>query len=318
MKILITGVAGFIGSTLADHLINRGNTVIGIDNFSTGKREFLKKAFDKKLFTLVEADLLSQSLSDEIFYDVDVVYHLAANADIRGGLENPKKDLEQNILVTFNLLEKMRANKVRNIVFSSSAAALGEPQQFPTTETAPFPNQTSLYGASKCACEGLISAYCEGYGFSAAIFRFVSILGPRYPHGHVYDFVKKLLNDPTRLEILGDGSQRKSYLHIEDCICAITNISESVFKKKSYDVFHLGTEEYIKVSESAKLISKAMNLEPKFEYTGGRNGWIGDNPFVFLDISKAKSYGWHPKNKINKSLNDTVAFLLNNKWIYDE
>ena len=243
---------------------------------------------------------------------------MAANADIRDGLNHPRKDLEQNLIVTFNILEQMRKNNVKKIVFASSAAALGEPSFFPTDEKLPIPHQTSLYGASKLASEALISAYCEGYGFSASIYRFVSILGPRYPHGHVFDFVKKLLKDPNKLEILGDGTQKKSYLHINDCIEAIIKISNKVFKSQDCQVFHLGTEEYIKVSDSASMISKLMNLNPDFEFTGGRNGWIGDNPFVFLDISKAKSYGWKPKKTINESLQDTVDFLLENKWIYDD
>ena len=318
MKVLITGVGGFIGSSIADHNLLMGHTVIGIDNFSTGKKEFLRNAAAHDKFRLVVADLYIDPLDDEIFKDVDVVYHMAANADIKDGLLHPNKDIEQNILVTFKVLEKMRENGVKKIAFASSAAVLGEPAIFPTQESTPFPKQTSFYGASKLCCEGLISAYCEGFGFSAAVYRFVSVLGPRYPHGHVYDFVKKLIKNPNFLPILGDGEQRKSYLHIKDCISAVQNISKKVFEIGSYEVFHLGTEEYVKVSESAKIIADEMNLQPEFQFTGGRNGWVGDNPFVFLDISKAKSFGWSPKYNIERSVRETVSFLLNNQWIFDE
>ncbi len=318
MKILITGVGGFIGSSIADRHLLDGDTVVGIDNFSTGKRPFLRNALMNEQFQLIETDLYSGHIGVDIFKGVDVVYHMAANADIRDGLQHPNKDIEQNILVTFRVLETMREAGVKNIVFASSAAALGEPLGFPTKETTPFPRQTSLYGASKASCEGLISAYCEGFGFSAAVYRFVSVLGSRYPHGHVYDFVKKLLKDSTSLKILGDGEQKKSYLHIEDCVAAVQNISQQVFKTGSYEVFHLGTEEYVKVSESAKIITSEMNVDPQFYFTGGRSGWIGDNPFVLLDISKAKSYNWSPKYSIEVSVRETVSYLLDNQWLFND
>ena len=318
MNIVVTGAAGFIGSNLIDELLSNGHQVVGVDNFSTGKKQFLSKALTKDNFTLIHRDLFNERLGAEELDNADIVYHLAANADIRGGLENPSRDLEQNILVTFNVLEAMRHYNVKKIIFASSAAALGQPIQIPTNEECAIPDQTSLYGASKMSCEGLISAYCAGYGFNGSAFRFVSILGPRYPHGHVFDFVKKLHEDNSNLEILGDGSQRKSYLHINDCIRAIIDIPLKVEGEGTYQVFHLGTEQYLTVSQSAEIIATRMGLLPNYNFTGGKQGWIGDNPFVFLDISKAKKFGWTPLNTIHTSVCDTVDWLLENKWIFDE
>jgi UDP-glucose 4-epimerase len=250
------------------------------------------------------------------------VFHLAANADIRGGLTHPRKDLEQNTLVTFNVLEMMREAGVKRIIFSSTAAALGEPEVFPTPETCAIPVQTSLYGASKMACEGLISSYCEGYGFEGYVFRFVSLLGPRYPHGHVFDFVRKLRVDPTRLHILGDGRQRKSYLHIEDCLDALLLICEvkrtAKDTRRHFEVYHLGVQEYCSVEQSAGWISTELGLTPKLEYSGGERGWIGDNPFVFLDVSKAIATGWAPKHTIEQSVRETARWLSDNSWIFNK
>jgi UDP-glucose 4-epimerase len=245
---------------------------------------------------------------------------LAANADIRGGLEHPHRDLEQNTLATFSVLEAMRKSNVRRIIFSSTAAALGEPKVFPTPEDCAIPAQTSLYGASKMACEGLISAYCRGYGFEGYVFRFVSLLGPRYPHGHVFDFVKNLRNNSSCLRILGDGQQRKSYLHIADCLDALIFICEERRAAKSsfpaYEVYHLGVPAYCQVEQSAKWICDELGLNPDFEFTGGERGWVGDNPFVFLDVTKAMQVGWTPKYSIEQSVRETVRWLSGNTWIF--
>lgn len=322
MKYLITGVAGFIGSSLADRLLSDGHEVIGIDNFSTGFREFIFEAQRHNLFTLVEGDLLDPSLLIPLLVDVDAVFHLAANADIRGGLMHPRKDLEQNTLVTFNVLEAMRHTSARRIIFSSTAAALGEPEIFPTPESCAIPIQTSLYGASKMACEGLISSYCEGYGFEGYAFRFVSLLGPRYPHGHVFDFVRNLREDPSLLPILGDGQQCKSYLHIQDCINALITICEhkrtAKEAKHNFVVYHLGVADYCRVEQSAKWICSELGLTPNFIFSGGDRGWIGDNPFVFLDVSKAMNAGWTPKYTIEQSVRETVRWLSSNQWIFEK
>jgi UDP-glucose 4-epimerase len=322
MKYLVTGAAGFIGSSLVDRLLGLGHDVVGVDNFCTGQREFVRVACTHPRFTLIEADLLDPGVLDGALGGVDAVYHLAANADIRGGLAQPRKDLEQNTLVTFNVLEAMRAAGVRRIVFSSTAAALGEPEQFPTPETCAVPMQTSLYGASKMACEGLISAYCEGYGFEGYIFRFVSLLGPRYPHGHVFDFVKLLRADPKRLRILGDGQQRKSYLHIDDCLDALLHICETTRTardtRRHCEIYHLGVPDYCRVSQSAGWISDELGLTPQFEFTGGERGWVGDNPFVFLDVSKALATGWKPRFGIEQAVRATARWLSDNPWILEQ
>src|SRR6202790_5363679 len=221
MQCFVTGAAGFIDSSLVDRLLATGHSVVGYDNFSTGQRRFLEGASQSPQFGLVEADLLSTDALRSAIADCDMVFHLAANADVRFGTHHPFKDLEQNTIVTYNVLEGMRANGIKRIAFSSTGSVYGEVTVVPTPETAPFPVQTSLYGASKLACEGLIAAYCEGFGFQSWIFRFVSILGERYTPGHVFDFYKQLLHDPSRLHVLGNGKQRKSYLYVQDCVDAI-------------------------------------------------------------------------------------------------
>lgn len=247
MKAFVTGAAGFVGSNLVDALLLRGDTVVGYDNFSTGFQEFLAGAMRSSKFELLRGDLLDTSRLTSAVNGCDIVFHLAANADVRFGTDHPMLDLEQNTTGTFRILEAMRATGVRRIVFSSTGSVYGETTVIPTPENAPFPVQTSLYGASKVACEGLISAYSEGFGFQGLVFRFVSILGPRYTHGHIVDFYRQLRSDPLHLLILGDGRQKKSYLHISDCIAAIlTAVEKSQVK---YDVFNLGTDEYCEVND---------------------------------------------------------------------
>ena len=207
---LVTGCAGFIGSTMVDRLLADGCIVTGIDNLSTGQLSFLENALKSPNFNLIEADLLNPEQITPHFSGINGVFHFAANADVRFGTNHPRRDLEQNTIVTYNVLEAMRENGVKKIVFSSTGSVYGEATVIPTPEDGPFPIQTSLYGASKLAGEGLIAAYCEGFGFQSWIFRFVSILGERYTHGHIYDFYNKLKKDPTSLEVLGDGLQKKS------------------------------------------------------------------------------------------------------------
>src|SRR5271163_2184686 len=212
---LVTGASGFVGSNLVDRLLAAGWSVVGYDNFSTGQHEFIAEALQQQNFKLVEADVLDTSSLTAAMAGCDIVFHLAANADVRFGLQHPRKDLEQNTIATFSVLEAMRASGVKDVVFSSTGSIYGEAEVFPTPETAPFPIQTSLYGASKLAGEGLIMAYCEGYEFRSWIFRFVSILGERYTHGHVFDFYKQILANPHELLILGNGHQKKSYLYVQ-------------------------------------------------------------------------------------------------------
>ncbi len=284
-NIIITGCAGFIGSNLLDELLKRGNKIIGIDNLSTGQKIFLKKSLQNKNFTFFKMDLLNIKKLKKVFENAKIVYHFAANADVRFGLNHPKKDLQQNSICTFNVLEAMRFNSVKKIVFTSTAPIYGNSKIFPTPENAPLSYQTSLYGASKLYCEGLIQSYCEGYNFQSWIYRFVSILGNRYTHGHIYDFYKQLsFKSKKKLYILGDGNQKKSYLDVKDCISAIL-ISTKKSKEK-INIFNLGCDDYINVKKSAKIISKKLNLNPKFIFSGGKIGWVGDQPFVYLSTKK--------------------------------
>lgn len=315
MRYFITGGAGYIGSTLADRLLADGHTVVAYDNFSTGQEKFIEDAQKSPNFELVRGDILDLDTMKAAMSGVDMVYHLAANADVRFGTHHPERDLQQNTIGTFNVLEAMRANNAKRIAFSSTGSIYGEPTTFPTPENAPFPVQTSLYGASKLAGEGLIQAYAEGFGFEGYIFRFVSILGERYTHGHVFDFYRKLQDDPTTLHILGNGKQRKSYLYIQDCIDAMFTVSEKA--KDKVNIYNLGTDEYCEVNNSAGWISDTLGLKPQFTYEGGERGWIGDSPFIFLDTAKVRSLGWEPKLTIKEAVVQTVKWMQNNEWIFE-
>ncbi len=319
-KIFITGVAGFIGSTLADRLLGDGKTVVGWDNFSTGQRKFLDGALKNKNFTLIEGDNLDLSALTKAMVGCDTVFHLAANADVRFGLNHPSKDLQQNTVATFNVLEAMRANGIKRIAFSSTGSVYGEAAMIPTPEDAPFPIQTSLYAASKISGEGMISSYCEGFKFEGYIFRFVSILGERYTHGHIFDFYKQLLEHPDRLKILGDGLQRKSYLYVQDCVSAMLHvIGQGTAKnaKHGVQIYNLGTAEYVQVNDSVGHICGALDLKPKLEYSGGTRGWVGDNPFIFLDTKKIQSTGWKTSLTIEQGIGRTLQWLQANQWVYE-
>src|SRR3981189_38765 len=313
MRCFVTGSAGFIGSSLVDRLLAAGHSVVGYDNFSTGQRRFLEDASRSPQFHLAEGDLLDTDALRSAMCGGDMVFHRAANADVRFGPHHPFKDIEQNTIATYNVLEAMRTNGIKRIAFSSTGSVYGEATVFPTPENAPFPVQPSLYGNSKVAAEGLISSYCEGFGFQGFIFRFVSILGERYTHGHVFDFYQKLLADPSKLEVLGNGKQRKSYLYIQDCIDAIM-----IAIKRATDrvnIFNLGQDEYCEVNQAIGLSCERLQLKPRLEYTGGERGWIGDNPFIFLETEKIRATGWAAKLTIEQSILRTLAWLKENQWV---
>jgi UDP-glucose 4-epimerase len=303
-RLLVTGGAGFIGSNLADRLLAAGKDVVVYDNLRTGLREWVPAAA-----TFVEADLLDADALTSAMAGVDGVFHLAANADVRHGLEAPRRDLEQNTIATSNVLEAMRANGVTKIAFSSTGSVYGEPEVHPTPEDAPFPVQTSLYGASKLAGEGMIAAYCHGYGFTGVVYRFVSILGERYTHGHVIDFYRALKADPTRLRVLGDGRQEKSYLHVGDCIDGMLASWGAVTKPGAFEVFNLGTDETTIVDRSVEMISGHLGAEPEIEKTGGTRGWAGDSPFILLDCAKLRATGWAPTLTIEQAVERTLDWF---------
>lgn len=314
MKCLVTGGAGFIGSTLVDRLLHEGFEVVAYDNLSTGFPQFVESARASGRFRFVQGDLLDPPALTEAMKDCAIVYHLAANADIRKGTAQPRRDLDQNTIGTFNVLEAMRANGCSQIAFASSSAVYGNAVQIPTPEDVAMPVQISLYGASKLAGEGLVSAYCEAFGFKGWIFRFVSVLGERYSHGHVFDFVKQLRSDPTRLRVLGDGNQKKSYMHVYDCVDAIRLAVEKA--ESPCSIFNLGVENYVTVKQSIGWITGRMQLAPRLEFTGGERGWIGDAPFVWLDPGRILALGWQPKFTIEQSVVRTVDWLRDNDWAF--
>jgi len=314
MKCFVTGGAGFIGSNLVDQLLNDGHEVTVYDNFTTGLLYFLEPVKRSGL-TIVKGDLLNQTLLSYTMDDHDIIYHLAANADVRFGLNYPSKDLYQNTIATFNVLKAMRETGTSKIIFSSTSAIYGEPTTIPTPENTIFPQQTSLYGASKLACEGLIEAYCEGFDMQSWIFRFVSILGERYTHGHVFDFYKQLQLHPDYLNVLGNGTQKKSYLYVKDCISGILYTIKNSNEK--INIFNLGTDDFCQVNDSIQWICEYLNVHPEIRHSEGNKGWIGDNPFTYLDIIKIRNLGWKPKYTIQESIIKTVDYLKNNPVVME-
>jgi UDP-glucose 4-epimerase len=315
MKVFVTGAAGFIASNLVDRLLAGGHEVIGYDNFSTGREHFLKQGCQSPHFQLHRQDILNSPALERAMEGADLVVHLAANADVRFGLQHPTKDLEQNTIATSNVLEAMRATGVRRIAFASTGSVYGEASIIPTPEDSPFPVQTSLYAASKLAAEALIEAYCEGFGFQGYIFRFVSILGERYSHGHVFDFYRQLLAHPGELHVLGNGMQRKSYLYVQDCIDAILLTVEKA--QSPVNILNLGTDEYCQVNDSIGWICDHLKLKPAIDYSGGDRGWVGDNPFIFLDCSRIRALGWQPKLTIREGIVRTLEYLEHNQFLLE-
>ena len=301
-RVLVTGGAGFVGSHVADRLLALGAEVTILDNFSTGWRQFVPAAA-----RLVEADLLDPASAVRALEGCDLVFHLAANADIKDNLLEPRRCIEQNVVATQNLLEAMRAGGVREVAFASTGSVYGEAMVVPTPEDAPFPIQTSIYATSKLAAEGLLSSYALGYGFRVWIFRFVSLLGPRYTHGHVIDFWRRLRRDPSRLDVLGDGHQKKSYLHVADCVAgmllAIGRAREPI------NLFNLGHQDWIEVDQSIAVITATLGVKPRIVHAGGERGWVGDSPRILLDTTRLRALGWAPTRSIEESIVETLAFL---------
>jgi UDP-glucose 4-epimerase len=308
-RALITGGAGFIGSTLADRLLDDGVEVAIVDDFRTGRREFIASALERGA-ELFEGDVLDASLLDAAIAGADTVFHLQANADVRHGLDHPQRDLEQNTIATSGVLEAMRRNGVRRIAFSSTGSVYGDARVTPTPEDAPFPIQTSLYGASKVAGEGMISAYAEGYGFTGLIFRFVSLLGERYTHGHVIDFYRQLKEHPERLSILGNGTQTKSYLYVQDCVSAMLTAAAHHGETPGAHVYNLGRDEIVTVNESIATITAHLGLDPEVEREEGKDrGWAGDSPLIHLSTAKIESLGWAPTLTIREAIARTLDWF---------
>ncbi len=312
--VAVTGCAGFVGSNLVDFLLSRNYKVIGFDNLSTGRIQFLEKALSNPNFNLVKYDFVKDKGLAELLQNCFRIYHFSANADVRNGPKHTDRDLMQNTLATYNVLEASKIAEVQEFVFSSTGSVYGESSSIPTPESAPFPIQTSLYGASKLAGEGLAQAFSAAFDIKVWIFRFVSILGPRYSHGHVYDFMSNLYKDPSYLSVLGNGGQRKSYLNVTDCLEAI----EIALLKSSerLNIFNLGHQEYCDVKQSLTWILDELELNPELSFEDKERGWVGDNPFIFLDTKKIRGLGWIPKYSIEESVRGTVRFLQDNKWLF--
>lgn len=315
MTCFVTGCAGFIGSNLTDRLLALGHQVVGFDNLSTGRAVFLDKARTSPRFEFVEGDLLDSARLMEPIEASDIVFHLAANADVRFGTEYPTRDLHQNTIATVNVLEAMRATGVKRIAFASTGSVYGEADIFPTPEAPAMPIQTSLYGASKLAAECFVEAYSEAFGIQSFVFRFVSILGERYTHGHVFDFYQQLREHPAMLTVLGNGKQRKSYLYVQDCIDGMLTAVDKCDSRVG--IFNLGTDEYCEVNESIGWICEELGVDPELKYTGGDRGWVGDNPFIFLDCSAIRRLGWRPKLTIQQGVVQTVRYLRSNPELLD-
>ena len=315
MKAFVTGGAGFIGSHIVDHLIAQGAGVTVYDNLTTGFEANLSGHRGHPAFQLIRGDILDFDLLARSLAGHDAVFHFQANADVRGGMEKTRIDLEQNTTGTWNVLEAMRLHGAKLIVFSSSATIYGEPDRFPTPEDAPL-IQTSLYGASKLAGEAMLQAYSEYFGIRSIAFRFVSWIGARYSHGVVFDFVRKLRQNPRRLEVLGDGKQRKSYLDVRDGVSGIFTAVERFAGLKG--VFNLGHDEFMNVLDLAQIVLSEMGLENvEICTTGGERGWLGDSPMVHLDTRRIKALGWIPGIAIETGIRSTVRHLLENPWLLE-
>jgi len=308
-KILVTGGAGFIGSHLVDRLLEKGNRVTVFDNLSSGKLEFIKHHFENPDFTLIKADLLDQDAIERACKDINSVYHVAANPDVRLGTSDTRVHFDQNILATYNLLEAIRKNNVKEIIFTSTSTIYGEASIIPTAEDYGPLIPISLYGASKLACEALITSYSHTFDINAWIFRFANIVGPRSTHGITVDFINKLKDNSTRLEILGDGKQEKSYLHVSECVDAILfTVGNS---KEEVNIFNIGSEDTISATGIGKAVVEEMQLSNvRFVYTGGSRGWKGDVPKMRLDIEKLKKLGWRPAYTSERSVRETARSLL--------
>ncbi|MEM3138998.1 MAG: NAD-dependent epimerase/dehydratase family protein [Archaeoglobaceae archaeon] len=297
--ILVTGGAGFIGSHLVDRLVEIDRVVV-LDNLSTGRREFVNDDAELHVVNLAEDDLTN------FLKGADEVWHLAANPDVRMGVDKPDDIYKNNVVATYRLLEAMRKANVRKIIFTSTSTVYGEAKQIPTPEEHPT-HPISIYGASKLACEALIESYCHTFDFQAYIYRFANVIGKRSTHGVIYDFIKKLRDNPAELEILGNGEQNKSYIYIEDCILAMF---VGLKAKGKVNIFNIGSEDQIKVRRIAEIVAEEMGLNPKFRFTGGDRGWKGDVPIMLLSIDKLKALGWKPKLGSEEAVRKTVRDLL--------
>ncbi len=308
-RIFVTGGAGFIGSHLVNRLTLTGNTVTVYDNLSSGKVDWIEHHFGQNGFQFVEADLMDLEILRWTIKGHELVWHLGANTDIRQGNKVTDLDLNNNVTATHNVLEAMRENGIGKILFTSSATVYGDVPPIPLAENFGPLLPISLYGFSKLAGEGMISAYCHLFGFRAWIFRFANVVGANMGHGVIYDFIQKLQRNPRELEILGDGNQEKPFFLVEDCIegmlCAYQN------SDKQYDIYNLGCESSTRINKVARMVAIKMKLKDvKFKYTGGRRGWPGDVPELHYSIEKMRRLGWSPRHTSNEAVSIAAERLV--------
>jgi UDP-glucose 4-epimerase len=306
MKFLVTGGAGFIGSHVVDRLLKDGDEVIVYDNLSSGFFQNIERHLNSSRFSFVESDLLDLPGLTDVMSGIDRVWHIAADPDVRSG---KTKTLKESLISTYNLLEVMRVNEVRSIVFTSSSAVYGDAIEIPTTEDTP-PRPISLYGASKLAAEAIISSYCHTFEMEAVIYRLANVIGERSSHGVIYDLIKKLRENPSELEILGDGNQCKSYLLVKDCV---EGMFSGMKKREKVSIYNIGSEDMITVKDIAGIIIDEMRLKPKLNFTGGVDGgrgWKGDVKTMRLSIDRLKKLGWRPRYNSSEAVSRTVRYLL--------
>ncbi len=329
MRRLVTGGAGFIGSHVVDRLMEteKNHEVIVLDNLSSGNENFITPHIGKQDFQFHKADILHDDIS-QLFDGVEEVWHLAANPEVRIGAEDTRVHLEQNVIATYNVLEAMRANDVRRMIFTSTSTVYGDADKLPTPEEYPT-IPVSLYGASKLACEALIAAYCHTFDMRAWIYRFANVIGRRSSHGVIYDFINKIRSNPEELEILGDGNQTKSYIYVDDCIDAmVTGLKANArtdadanaevevegypAAKNRVNIFNIGTDDMTTVKRIAEIVCEEMRVspKPKFKFTGGKRGWKGDVPIMLLDASKLNELGWKQKYNSEEAVRKAAGDLL--------
>lgn len=311
-KVLVTGGAGFIGSHIVDALLANKNKVIVYDNFSTGKGLFIKHNLNNKNFKLVKGDVLQTKKLTAHMKDVDFVMHLAAHADVKSGFTDHTIDHLQNLEATRSVLEAMYKNKVTKIAFSSTSSVYGDAKTHPTPENYPF-EPSSLYGATKAACENYIQSYARYYDWRAYIFRFVSFVGERYTHGIIFDVLKKLKKDSKSLELLSDGTPRKSSIYVKDGISAIFKVINT--STEQIGIYNIGHDDVLSVNEIVDTILAAADVKVQKKYLGGDSGWKGDNKFVYLDNKKLKKLGWKPKISFKEGIKRTVVYLQENQQL---
>ncbi len=309
MKVFVTGGAGFIGSHLVDTLVEKGHTVTVYDNLSSGEKKYIKHHLTRDYFTFIDADLLDLEQVKKEIQDHDVVFHIAANPFVRLGETQTDLDLKQGAIVTYNILEGMRLNGIKKIVFSSSSVVYGETPPIFLTETYGPTLPISFYGAGKLASEAVVSAFCGTLDFQAWIYRFANVVGSRGTHGVIIDFIDKLRKNPKELEILGDGKQQKPYLHVSDCVDGM--IFGFEHSHEPLNLFNLSCDTDTTVTRIAEMVVEEMGLhDVEFKYTGGKRGWKGDVPRFQLDAKKINTIGWKARYTSDEAVRKAIQEVL--------